>query len=581
MAGATDLARGDLDAFLGDPRRSDAPMSYRSVVDADEQGVLPPDGVVALREWGLPAHLVPAGLGGRLVGFDDLFAVLRAVSRRDLTVTVAYGSVAISTFPVYIWGTAEQKEWVAAQVLAGNLASIAVSEEDHGSDLMRNECRAERTASGYSISGTMWPMGNPQRGSFVTVLARTRERDGPRALSLFLVDKAGRDGQIQVLPRTRTLGLRGHDVGGLGFASCVVDESDLVGPEGDGLEEMLKTVQITRSIVPSMSLGAADTALQIAVEFALERKLYGEPMYALPVIRAEILTASVDLLICECVAMAAYRAITVAPTRLSLWSAISKYFVPVTTDRMLASLSTVLGARHYLRERLAEGLFQKIVRDHLIVAVFEGTTHINLNVIAAQLPSIVLGGVPAAGAGDPDAVRAATFTISREAPPWTPERTDLRLTTVGYDEIGAGLPDALRQLREAGGLDDSSRAELDALTELIEDEWDAYVARIESLANCGSALNTSARGFRLAADHCVFHAVASCIFVWLYNRDGGELVAGEGWLIVALDRLVGRLRPHHELSERHLASVERSLLDAIAGHGTFSLTDVAGSAVTA
>lgn len=158
-----------------------------------------------------------------------------------------------------------------------------------------------------------------------------------------------------------------------------------------------------------------------------------------------MLAAYLDLLIAECVALPTVRAITAAPRRLSLWSAVAKYLIPVIVDDVLTSLREVLGARHFLRGGpggLADGVFQKILRDHSIVGVFDGTTHVNLQIVASQLPAVLRG--PA-----PDSELLPTlFRSDGDTSDWQPYGPDLRLTNDGADEITQAWPTALAQLEK-------------------------------------------------------------------------------------------------------------------------------------
>src|SRR4029450_9223690 len=130
-------------------------------------------------------------------------------------------------------------------------------------------------------------------------------------------------------PPVKTVGLRGHDLSGVVFDGCRVPASAVIGRDGAGLTQTLKLLQITRTGVAALSLGTMDAAVRIALDYSHERRLYGQPIYALPIIRDYLVQAHLDSLIPECVAMPVMRALSVAPDRLSLWSSIAKYFVPV------------------------------------------------------------------------------------------------------------------------------------------------------------------------------------------------------------------------------------------------------------
>ncbi|MBO2445616.1 acyl-CoA dehydrogenase [Actinomadura barringtoniae] len=555
----------DLDAYLGDPMDDDAgPFSYKAIVDAEEAGELPSGAVTALRRWGFPAFLVPCHLGGRLTTLEELFFVTRGVSRRSVTLAVMYGSGLLAVNPVWLWGSAKQQETVADGILNGDLACFGVSEADHGSDVMASEAKADPEGDGLVLTGTKWPVGNATRGRFVTAYAKTGSRD----FSLLLVDKHKLDPDTwSVLPPVRTVGLRGHDLSGISFQDARLPMDCVVGRRGSGLVQTLKTLQITRTAIAALSVGTMDAVVRIGMEYALERTLYGADIYQIPVIRDHLVKTHLDLLIAECFAVPVARCLTVSPARLSLWSSMAKYFVPVVGDEVVASIGTVLAARGYLREGVAHGVFQKLQRDHAIASIFEGTTHVNLANVAAQLPYLVKG---PAGTGADEELLADLFTWTMTPPTWKPDGRLLQLTNEGHDEIGQRFDETVDSLLTTAKAEASSEvaAELSDLVTRIGDlrsELHAGVRANPSDTTSVAALNRARRYIEI-------HAMMSCILTWLHNRRefGGVFAEGE-WLVLCLQRLLQRIHPDTELSEDYLPALEAVMFRCSTERRWFSL----------
>src|SRR3979411_1584872 len=219
-------AAQDLEQILGDPFSPEAPISFRTIVWHDEREEPPSEGFETLRAWGVHAHLVPKALGGRLTSFDELLALVRVVSRRDLVLTTGLGSTMLAAIPVWAWGDEDQRHQLADMLLnAGAFGSFAVSEREAGSDFQATATHADAVAGGYRLRGEKWLIGNASRSSFVVALVRTQP-----SLSLFFFRPdqlpAGSFGR---LPRIRTLGLRGHDMGGMVFEDCPLPADALLG----------------------------------------------------------------------------------------------------------------------------------------------------------------------------------------------------------------------------------------------------------------------------------------------------------------------------------------------------------------
>lgn len=81
---------------------------------------------------------------------------------------------------------------------------------------------------------------------------------GTRGYSLLLVDKdLLAEGSHTCLPAAKTHGIRGADISGIAFDGAVVPASALIGEEGEGIETVLRSLQITRTICAALSVGAA------------------------------------------------------------------------------------------------------------------------------------------------------------------------------------------------------------------------------------------------------------------------------------------------------------------------------------
>jgi len=512
-------AARDLERALGDPSDPDAPVSFGALVECDEREEPPSGGFEALRARGVHAHLVPRAWGGRLTSFDELLALVRVVSRRDLVLTTGLGSTMLAAIPVWAWGRDDQRRQVAGLLLDdGAFGSFAVSERDAGSDLSATATRAEAAAGGYRLRGEKWLIGNATRSAFVVTLARTR-----RSLSLLLLrpDRLPA-GSCRRLPRIRTLGLRGHDLGGITFEDCPLPADALIEPAGRGMEMALTTLQFTRTMIAGMALGAADTALRLALGWGCARRLYGEPILAIPAVRALLLGSFLDVLIGECVAMVTARALTLAPRRTSLWAAAAKYLVPNLCERVVRDASVVLSARSYLREGIAGGVFQKIARDVAITSIFEGTQLVQLSLIAAQLGQLARAGHRADAPVDLDRL----CDLSSPAPAWDPPSTRLRIGDPGGDE----LVERWFRRPESGSEDLEAGPRAGAALRLLRCQATALRTALAETTGPGD--------LSLARRHCVLHAAACCLQVWRSNRErmAPEAAGGE-WLALCLERL--------------------------------------------
>lgn len=565
----------ELDALLGDPRQPGGPFSYLEIIKHEERDSLPPGAVERIREWGMQQFLVPVAYGGRLRSLEELFELTRVLSRRNLTIAVMFGSALLGANPVWLWGSDAQRERLAEAMLSGVLTCFGVSEANNGSDLRSTETTACHDGDELVLSGTKWLVGNATRARFVTAFCRM---DGDPRFSLVLVDKEQLDpGTWSNLPPIRTVGLRGHDLSGIEFREARLPGSAVIGREGIGLVQTLKALQITRTCIAALSLGSMDAAIRMALQYAGERFLYGKPIYKIPIIRDHLIKSHLDLLIGECVAVPVTRSLSVSPGRLSLWSSVVKYFVPVLAEETIASMGTVLGARSYLREGVANGVFQKVQRDHAIASIFEGTTHVNLHAIADQLPFVLARQAEGSSAGAEARANLVKilFCLTEDSPTWCADGSLLQLTNEGLDEITGSWDDirhhlsALPPASAAPTVVSSVLGLLDEFSALREHSYGKLAGR-ES-ADSGSVVFMS-----IAKQHAIFHAAASILLMWRFNREqlGGEFADG-GWVVLCLERLLQRLEPSRELSDEYLPSIEKVILRCLEKDVTFNLRTLA------
>ncbi|MEO3922635.1 acyl-CoA dehydrogenase family protein [Micromonosporaceae bacterium B7E4] len=530
-----------LDHGLGDPHDPARVASFARLVALDAREEFPAEICAELDRLGLPRFYVPAEFGGELRSYEELLHAVRILARRDLTVAIGHGKTYLGAVSAWVGATPEQARRVGAEVLAGSVISLALTEREHGSDLLAGEVSAVPTGAGYRVDGEKWLINNASRGDLVCVLARTEPAGGTRGFSLLMVDKRRlAPGTFRCLPKERTHGVRGADISGIAFAGAEVPAEALVGTAGAGPEIVLKSVQLTRTMCAAMSLGLADQALRLVLDFATGHRLYDRPLVDLPHANRTLTEAYVDLLIGEATSVLTARGIHATPGELSVTSAVAKYLVPTMMDRTIPRLGQVLGARALLTEDHADGLFQKIERDHRIVGIFDGNTLVNLNTLVNQFPGLVRGyrrGVVDPGLAD-------TVELARPLPDF--DRSRLALLSRTGCSVVQQLPAAVAEVLElvdAGIAPPALAVQAETLAGLVDGLHERMAAYRPQ------PRQVPAEAFRMAGEYALAFAAAACLHLWLRNRhwlaDGptAPLWADARWLRACLHRLIGQLRP--------------------------------------
>ncbi|MDI6407484.1 acyl-CoA dehydrogenase [Streptomyces albus] len=555
----------DLERRFGDPSDPDNPLGLAALLAADERGELLAEAEEMLTGFGLNAEFVPRALGGRLERVDTLGRVLRTVFRRDASLGLGYGVTSfLAAVAVWAAGTPEQRRRVADLLLGGGRLAIAYHELAHGNDFVRNEFRATPLADGsFVLDGAKQVINNVVRAEALVLFSRTSQEPGSRSHSVLFVEKDrlpdGGRRHLRYLPRYATVGVRGCQNAGVEFSGCPVGADALVGGPGDGVELALRSFQITRSVVPSMILGGGDTALRTAVGFALDRRLYNRSVLDIPHARATLVGAFVDLLVSDCLALAATRAVHLLPDQTSVYAAAVKYLLPKLLTETTYDLSIVLGANFYVRGG-EYGAFQKHVRDLPMISLGHAGTAACQATIIPQLPRLARTAWDG-GQAAPEAL----FRVRDPLPPLDPSLLGLVATGDGLACSLAGAADALagRHAARAGEYAEALGAlagEMAAELRSLRDECAAMPARDRTVL-------ASPRAYAIADRYALLLAAAACLGVWCGQEGdapgaGGPsgFLASPVWPALALTRLARRLgRPLPKLPD----GWEEHLLDEV------------------
>ncbi|MFG3294103.1 acyl-CoA dehydrogenase family protein [Streptomyces sp. NPDC048179] len=532
-----------LERLLGDPYDTANPYGFAAAVARDEQDAFPEELCAKLREAGFHLNYLPREWGGRFESFDRSMLLVRTAARRDLNVMpgTMFGITAATCLALD--GSPEQRKRAAEILTEGGAIGFALSEADHGSDLLANTTRLEPTPDGWELTGTKWLVGLGHRCEAAYVVARTGER-GPAAFSAILVDLTTGPGLTRG-PLLPTAGMRGIDFADLVFDRFPVPREALVGREGEALESVMKAQQVVRVMSMAGSLGIADTALRLTLDHAAGRRVGRTTVLDSPYPRRELAIASAALLAADAVALAASRGIHVVPETFSVWGCAAKHVVAESTEEVLRRCGGVLASRAVLRDNL----FQKLQRDAAVVRVVDTSPLANLRSFASQLPQTLSfrgagphqSAAPPRGATSPHASAAKTqirtvFDLDEPLPPYAPGRLDLNAR--GYDPVTTALPFVASEAL-AGLTTPTDHPTAELVTRLVT----AVGSLPADLANADRDT-----GLIDMADRFTWlHTAASCLHLWWANEHNPFFTTA--WLQATLAHLLSRATgtdPRHE-----------------------------------
>src|SRR3954452_11644445 len=217
----------------------------------------------------------PAEFGGRCDSEASWCAYVEELAKVCGTVSLMGAYVKLVSLPLLLAGTRQQQEAVIPRLLRGEiLGSFALSEPNVGSDPGALETRAEKRGDVWVLNRAKRFIGNAGLSDVYVVFARTGDA-GPRGVSAFLVDGAS-DGVSN--EKLSTMGMPGWQLGAPRFEDVEVPAENLIGREGDGFRIAMATFDRSRPTVAAQAVGVGQGAIDLAVDYALRRHAFGEPL---------------------------------------------------------------------------------------------------------------------------------------------------------------------------------------------------------------------------------------------------------------------------------------------------------------
>lgn len=335
-----------------------------------------------MTELGLFGIAVPEEYGGAGMNYAqyiNAMAELSWAAPAYRTITAIGNGIIVSA--LLGKGTDAQKALWLPKIAAGSVASFALTEPDSGSDSAALRTSAEKTEDGYIINGSKRYITNAPFADLILVMARTSTKamDKNAHISAFLIP-ANTQG-VTIGPADKKMGQEGGQIADVYFSDVHVPNSALLGEEeGKGFQAAMQSLNGGRLSVASSALGMARRALDSSINYALERKAFGQSIANFQLMQAMFADSQTDIYAAECMLNDACKRLDRGED-VRLKAACVKLFVTEMCGRVVDRTVQIYGGAGYLKEYEAERFF----RDSRIFRIYEGTSQIMQLVIAKQL----------------------------------------------------------------------------------------------------------------------------------------------------------------------------------------------------
>ena len=353
------------------------------VAETDE---IPADIVNEMKAMGLFGLTVPEEFGGLALTMEEEVEVMLAMGQTSPCFRSLFGTtVGIGSQGIVFDGTPEQKAKYLPKLATGELiASFALTEPDAGSDAASLRTTAIRgtDADGdhYIVNGTKRYITNSPQAGIFTLMARTNPADkGAGGVSAFIVE-ANTPG-ITIGKVDKKMGQRGAHTADVIFENCRVPASQLMGgQEGQGFKTAMKVLEKGRIHIAAICVGVAERMLRDALNYAIDRKQFGQPIAEFQLVQAMLADSQAELYAARCMVLDAARKRDEG-RNVALEASCCKLFASEMCGRVADRAVQIFGGAGYLSEYGIERFY----RDVRLFRLYEGTSQIQQIVIARNM----------------------------------------------------------------------------------------------------------------------------------------------------------------------------------------------------
>ena len=348
--------------------------------DIDESEEYPLESVKKMAGLNLMGMTIPPEYGGS--GSDTIsYAIAIEEISRVCACTGVIVAVhnSVGSYPIYLFGTDEQKKKYLPQLASGEkIAGFALTEPGAGSDAAAQQTTAVLDGDEYIINGTKIFISNAHHAGVMVVMAMTDKSQGHKGISAFIVEK-GMPGYTYGTKENK-MGIRASDTSELVFEDCRVPKENLLGREGEGFKIAMSSLDGGRVGIAAQAVGIAQGALDEAIKYAKEREQFGRPIAKFQAIQWKIADMATKI---EAARWLTYRAAYLKDRKVPYTkeSAMAKLYAATVAREVAIEAVQIHGGYGYTKDYPVERMF----RDAKITEIYEGTSEIQRIVIANQI----------------------------------------------------------------------------------------------------------------------------------------------------------------------------------------------------
>lgn len=353
----------------------------KEVLDkVEEEEVFPEEILDKMAKAGFFGIKVPKQYGGQGGDARSYVIVMEEIARVSGVTSIYVSSPnSLSGGPFLLSGNAEQKEKYLRPVVTGEKkVCFALTEPGAGSDAGGMQTTAVKDGDYYVLNGrktfiTMAPLAD-----WAVVYAKTDMSMGTKGISAFIVDMK-QEGVSCGKPEKK-MGVVGCATSDIILENVRVHKDNLLGQEGKGFINAMKTLDTGRMGVAAQSIGVAQGCLDEAIKYAKERKQFGRPIAKFQAIAFMLAEMATKL---EAAKNLVYKTAWLIDNGqdASMAASMAKFYASEVCNEIAAKTVQIHGGYGFIKDYKIERMF----RDCRVFTIYEGTSQVQQMVISGKL----------------------------------------------------------------------------------------------------------------------------------------------------------------------------------------------------
>jgi alkylation response protein AidB-like acyl-CoA dehydrogenase len=351
-----------------------------NVLRWDEASEFPMEVVKQLGAMGLLGVIFPPEYGGAGLGYVDYMLAIEELSAVDGSIGIIVAAHnSLCTNHIFLAGSEAQKKKYLPKLTTGeHLGAWGLTEPGSGSDASAARTTAVFKGNHYVLNGTKTFITNGHYADVSVIIAVTNKEEGTHGLSAFIVEK-GMPG-FRAGKKENKLGLRASDTSELIFEDCAVPAENLLGKEGEGFIDAMRTLDGGRISIAALSLGIAKGALDASVSYVKQRRQFGKAIAEFQGIQWKMADMATEL---DAARLLTLRAAVLkdAGKRVTQESAMAKLYASEVAVKICNEAVQLHGGYGFIKDYPVE----KFYRDVKLCTIGEGTSEIQRMVIGREI----------------------------------------------------------------------------------------------------------------------------------------------------------------------------------------------------